>query len=267
MGALLLLVGLAGAEDAARAWETLYDARLVEALDGTPEVAVMYYEELLRDLKPGDPTYGEAWYALGRARWDLGNADGASTALRQAARDPGVRVAANALLARIDMASRAVRALPAHVTFEGSTGGFVRAGETADKGALEIRPVDNDPALAWNTQVDADEVDRVAVALEPGLALSEVSFRVRAARAPASLRVVVADGAEGRYASPVFQVPTDAWLPVELPLAAFRADLDGARGDAPRPLVVRVVELEDVTGRGGEDHGPNTLFVDDVTLR
>lgn len=258
---MILLSALARADDDARAWETLYDARLVEAVDGTPEVAVLYYEELLRDLGPKDPMVGQTWYWLGRARWELGDLDGATTALRQAARDPQQKSAANALLARIDLASRAVRTLPWSAGFEGSTSGFVRAGETAEKGALEIRPVGTNPALAWNTRVVGGETDRLYLGLEPGLPLREVSFRVRATAHVSELRVVVADGAGGRFSAPVTTVPTDAWTTVSLPLGAFRAE------DGGLPSGVRLLELEDATGRGGQDLGVNTLLVDDVALR
>lgn len=259
---LLLLSGPGRADDEARAWETLYDARLVEAVDGTPEVAVMFYEELLRDLRPTDPAWGQTCYALGRARWELGERDAAVSALRQAARVPDTRVAANALLARIDLAGRAIRALPATIPFQGSTGGFVRAGEFAEKGTLEIRPVEGNPALAWNTRVETGQEDRVTVALEPGLALREVSFRVRAGAFPATLAVVVVDGAGGRYAAPPVTVPVDGWLEVNLPIASFRAE-----GDDARPPGVRLLELVDRTGLAGDNAGSNTLLVDDVVLR
>lgn len=260
---MILLALQAFADDGARAWETLYDARLVEAVDGTPEVAVLYYEELLQDMKPEDPMAGEAWYWLGRARWELGDPEGATAALRQAARDPRQRAAATGLLARIDLAVRAVRTLPWAASFEGSTGGFIRAGETAAKGALEIRPVDDDdPALAWNTRIEAGTTDRLLLALEPGLALHTIAFRVRATTVAADLRVAVADGAGGRYVAPALTVPTGDWLLVELPLSGFRAEADGAR-----PTGVRLLELEDLTGLRGKDLGPNTLLVDEVSLR
>ena len=268
---MILAAATALAAEPTRAWETLYDARLVEAVDGTPEVAALYYEELVGELSPGDPLYGTTWYWLGRTRWGLGDVDGALLALRNAARDEGVRPQATALLGRIELVRRALRTFPAAFTFDGGdTGAFVRAWDTASDGALEARSVMGRSALAWETTVQAGEADHLQAALEGDGRLSGVRFLVRARAFPAELRVTVSDGAGARYSAPVIQVPTGEWLVVDLPARAFRST-DGARdggGNALRPTdAVRLLEIEHLSGLLSPSRGANTVFLDDFEIR
>ncbi|MDP2317438.1 MAG: tetratricopeptide repeat protein [Pseudomonadota bacterium] len=265
------LVGAALAEDPVRAWETLYDARLVEASDGTPEVAALYYEEVVADLAADDPLYGAAWYWLGRARYGLGDTEAAIAALRRAMRDTTVRARAGALLARIELRSRAITALPVTFGFEvGGTGAFVRAWDHAGKGGLEARAIQGRALLAWSTTVLAGEPDHIAAALEVEKPVSKVTFQVRAQAFPAELRVTVSDGAGGRYSAPVLQVPTGEWLDVTLPASSFRST-DGARGGAGSALraddPVRLLEIEDLTGLLTPDRGENIIYVDTFEIR
>lgn len=268
---ILLALAVASADESARVWETLYDARLVEAADGTAEVAVLYYEELVADLAPTSPTYGMAWYWLGRTRYGLGEHVGAATALRNALRDERVRPQAAALLGRIDMKQRAVHALPYAFGFDGgSTGAFVRAWEVAEKGRLGALEAFGETVLAWETTVRAGEADHVGAALDLDGRVKNVRFLARSATFPAELRVTVSDGAGGRYSAPVIQVPTGQWLEVDLPASAFRST-DGARGGdgaALRPSdPVRMVEIEDLTGLLSPDRGENVLYLDAFEIR
>ncbi len=262
---LLALVAAARADDSARAWETLYDARLVEAADGTPEVAALYYEEVVSDLAIDDPLYGTAWYWLGRARYGLGDSEAAQMALRTAMRDPATRARAGSLLARIELKSRAITELPAVFGFENGTGAFVRAWDQAGKGLLDVRTIQGHRVLAWGTTVLAGEPDHVAAAFEVSQPVTKVLFLVRAQEFPAELRVTVSDGAGGRYSAPVIQVPTGEWLDVALPTSAFRST-DGARGgggSALRPAdAVRLLEIEDLTGLLSPDRGENVIYID-----
>lgn len=268
---ILLALGAALADESARVWESLYDARLVEAADGTPEVAILYYEEIVADLSPDDPTYGMAWYWLGRTRYGLGDTTGAATALRNALRDEAVRPQAAALLGRLAMKERAIRALPYAFGFDGgSTGAFVRAWEVEDKGKLEARAEGGQSVLAWETTVRGGEADHVGAALDLDGRVKNVRFQVRSSAFPAELRVTLSDGAGGRYSAPVIQVPTGQWLQVDLPASVFRST-DGARGgggNALRPSdPVRMVEIEDLTGLLSPDRGTNTLYVDAFEIR
>jgi hypothetical protein len=261
---------LAHADDPVRAWETLYDARLVEAADGTPEVAALYYEELVTDLEADDPLFGTAWYWLGRAKYGLGDTEAAVLALRTAMRDPAERANAGALLARIELKTHAITALPVLFTFDSDTGAFVRAWDQAGKGRAEARTLLGRRALAWGTTVSTGEPDHIAAALELDRPVTRVSFEVRAELFPAELRLTVSDGAGGRYSAPVIQVPTGEWLQVVLPAGAFRST-DGARGGGGSALRaddrVRLLELEDLTGFLSPERGENTIYLDTFEIR
>lgn len=267
---MILLVPLALADDAARVWESLYDARLVEAADGTPEVAVLYYEEAAGDLRRDDPLYGQTWYWLGRTRYVLGQREEAVRALQTAVQDETVRPQALALLGKIELEERAIRTLPSSEGFEHSTGAFVRAWEDVQKGQLDARTVQGRALLAWDTTVKAGEADRVQAALLADAPFQELRFEVRAHAFPVELRVSLSDGAGGRYSAPVIQVPTGQWLQVDLPARVFRST-DGGRSAQGSVLSsadrVRVIELEDLTGLLSPDRGENTLYIDTVEIR
>jgi hypothetical protein len=251
---LLLAALVARADDASRAWEALHDGRLVEAVDATPGVAASYYEEALLELPAEDPLRGPTLLSLARLRWEIGDEEGARRALRDAARFSGTRLAAEGLLARIDMEARRVRALPLRVGFEGGTGGFVRAGEGVDRGALEIHPEGRDAVLAWNTTVRPGDPDRIALALDPSLSLRRVALRVRADGADAVLRLRVLDGVGGVWGEAEVDVTPEAWALVEI---------DAPRG--PRASA-RIVELADLTPLPPPDSGRNVLLIDDLEL-
>jgi tetratricopeptide (TPR) repeat protein len=251
---VLLLAAVAFAEEGARAWETLYDTRLVEAADNTPEVAVAYYEDLLREMPAGDPVAGAAWYGLGRARWAQGDEEGAAAALKEALKDAATRDSASALLARIEMRQHRVLALPVKFGFQDGTGGFVRAGEHADRGSLAVGKIGGASVLWWTTEARAEEADRIAIEVDAGAPLQAVAFRLRGSRA-AELLVVLEDGSGGRSVAEVPIVPVGEWASVELPMSAFRGPVTGR--------TVRVVAVEDVTAATGA----TTLLFDDFVLR
>ncbi|MFZ5478660.1 MAG: hypothetical protein ACOZNI_17950 [Myxococcota bacterium] len=251
---MILLLAAALAEEGPRAWETLHDTRLIEAADDTPEVAVAFYEELVREMPPDDPVAGAAWYGLARARWELGDAGGAAAALKEAAKDPATRSQAAALAARIEMWQRRVRALPLKIGFQDGTGGIVRSGEHADRGSLAVGKLEGSAVLWWKTEVRAEGADRIAIAVDAGAPLQAVSFRARASR-PAELLVAIEDGSGGRAVAQVTAVPIDGWMAVEIPASAFRGPVNGR--------TARVVAIEDVTATTGA----NTLLFDDFVLR
>jgi hypothetical protein len=267
--ALAMFAGPARADESARSWEALYDARLVEATDGTPEVAGLYYEELVGELDPTNPLYGTAWYWLGRTRFVIGDTPAAVTALRTALRDPSSQAQASALLARIELRNRAITTLPVAFNFDKGTGAFVRAWEEAEKGQLEARTIQGRPVLAWGTTVRSGEPDHIAAAIDASRTVAGVSFVVESAEFPAELRVTLSDGAGGRFSAPVFQAPTAGWAEVNLPLSSFRAT-DAGRGETGSALrhgdAVRMIEIEDLTGLLAPDRGENTLYIDNFEI-
>ncbi len=251
------------ADDSARPWEALYDARLVDAADGTPDVAAKFYEELLDDLGPRDAMRGVTCYWLGRARLESGDLEGAVEALRAAVDDPAMARAAETLLAQVELRQRALPALPAVWNFETGAAGFVRGSSGAGKGEVTIRRVEGNALLAWETIVRTGEDDAVMVAVAEGVAVHELRFRARSTSFPAVLRVSAGDGAGLRYAADAVQVPVETWVDIVVPVAGMKPVEPGS------PPLKRAITLaiEDVTGIIGSDRGVNTLLLDDVDLR
>lgn len=258
------LVAQALADDPSLSWEHIYDARLVEAADGTPEVAARFYEEILSDLGAEDPLRPSVAYSLGRARLAAGNTDGAIAALRLAIEGKDVRPQAGALLALIEQERRQVTTLPYSNGFANDVGAFVRGWQGFDDGELAIGPVDGNPAMAWPTVVRAGGSDEITIGLAPGVDLRDVHLRLRAAEFPAVVRLGCTDGAGGRFGAGTVVVPTDAWVDVRVPVTTFRS-LRSAVGEAPRR--VRTLIVEDLTGSVSSDRGANVVWIDDVELR
>lgn len=265
---ILALLGAAAspawADESARAWETLHDGRLIEVADGTPEVAVRYYQDLLADMGPDASLRGPVSYALGRARLALDDPDGAVQALRVAEEDPATREDARALLLQVELRRREVAALPVTWTFDAGPGGLVHGGD-GSRGETALRRVGENVLLAWETVVRHGETDQLVARFASGVEMREVRFRVRASAFPAVLRVAASDGRGGRFAAPAFPVPVDRWAEVAVRAAEMRA-VDPAPGTGS-PAGVRSLLLEDVTGLASSDRGANTFLIDDVEIR
>lgn len=263
---LLLAAALAHAQstDASKYWQSVYDARLVDAL-GDPGVSSQLLVEQLDGMPADHPERGEALYWLGRVRLDEGNAEEAERLFREAAGFPLSQRDATIALARLELARAAIPRLPASCTFERDTCGFLRGWESVDKGALELRDEGDLSVLAWDTNVRGAEFDSIRVALAPGLPARGLTMKVRATEIAADLRVVVRDGSGGAWASPVFVVPTDAWLPIDLSLTTLAPLSPSTQGATPRG--VRVIELDDISGMLSTERGPNTLLLDELTIR
>ncbi len=258
-------VARAGAE---RSWESLYDARLAQALDGTPAAAAIYCKDVLDDLQPTDPLLGRAWYFLGQARAEQGDAQGAADAWEQAANAAIPSLPARALLARFDELGKPMEALPRACTFDDSLCGLHRV--WTRKGEPVLLPSSEGRVLSWTTEVKASSSDSRGIAGGDALeavfrapaTVHTVSFRVRASAIVSYLRVALDDGTGARVQSGVVNVPTDAWTEVELPVDQFRpAEQGGWSGKA------RLFRVEDLTGLLSEDRGPNELWIDDLELR
>ncbi len=235
----------AGGDQGARMawWETLHDARLIEAVDGTADVAVRYYESLLAedDLAQDDPLRGEILVALGEARLALGQTDAAMRALRGATAHEGVAERAAVLLARMALAEGQVRSLPYRANFEDEgVGGWVRAGEHASHGPLRA---ERSP-------------DRLLLAVGD-VGLRRMGFRVRPEQRPVRLRVRLSDGGGQAWDAAEIACPQGVWTTVELSAAALRA----SQGN------VRLIEVSDISGAALGSRGPNLIRIDDVEMR
>lgn len=259
----MILVGFALADDGARAWEALYDARLVDAADGTPEVAAKFYAELLADLGPTDALRGPTNYWLGRALLEVGDLPGAVEALRAATVDETMVRAADTLRVQVELRERPVTALPVGWSFDEGAGGFVRGASGRGKGELSVRRVDGAVLLSWETFVRAAEDDALLVAMAEDLRPQSIRFRARSSEFAAVLRVVATDGSGGRYAAPAVQVPVEEWVDVAVPVSSLEAIEPGT----PRLARVHTLGIEDLTGIIASDRGVNTLLIDDVEIR
>lgn len=262
---IALLAPLLLAAEASRGWTAVNEARLALAIEGSPELAAQYCEAALGELPANDPERGEVLYMLGRARWELGQADPARQALVEAAKDPRVAEAARAMLLHIELEEAAVDRLPWACGFEGGLCGFRRSWVTPTAPPLQVRPADGDPALAWDMEVKGATGERIALAFTDGLPVRWISLRARSDTFPAVVRFTLLDGSGSRYSTSPIELPDDEWLPLDLPLSAFENQDPTAPSRAPRQ--VRVLEIEDLTGAVLADRGANTLWIGEVAVR
>ncbi len=263
--ALALLPALAlAAGDSERNWESLYDARLAQALDGTPAAAAMYCQDVLDDLSPNDPLLGQAWYFLGQARAEQGDGPGAAIAWEQAEKATPQSIAAVAILSRYEEAGAPIKSIPRTCDFDSSDDddlcGLHRV--WSRNGAPTLRATGEGRMLVWTTDVKAGASDALEAVLKQPEALRTVAFRIRASKVLSYVRVALDDGTGARAQSEPVQVPTDDWTSVELKVADFRAAEEGGWS-----AQARLFRIEDLTGKLSEDRGPNELWIDDLELR
>lgn len=247
----------AGAE---RGWESLYDARLAQALDGTPAAAAIYCQDVLDDLEPSDPLFGRAWYFLGQARAEQGDTDGAAAAWLEAANAAVPSIPAKALLARFDELGRPFEGVPRLCGFDDDVCGLHRV--WTRNGEPILMPSSEGQVLSWATDVKAASSDALEAVFRVPEVVTVVAFRVRASDIVSYLRVALDDGTGARVQSGVVTVATDRWTEVELRVADFRPAEDGGwSGKA------RLFRIEDLTGLLAEDRGANQVWLDDLELR
>lgn len=261
---LLALPGAALAADPVRSWESLYDARLAQAVDGTPAAAAMYCQDVLDDLAPTDPLIGKAWYFLGQARAEQGDGQGAADAWERAANAAVPSLSAHAILARFEEIGAPIESVPRVCTFDTPADddfcGLHRV--WTRKGEPRLVPNGEGGLLVWPTEVKAAAADALEAVFRRPEALHTVAFRIRASAIVSYVRVALDDGTGARAQSAVVQVPRDEWAAVELPVRDFRPAEDGGWS-----AQARLLRIEDLTGLLSEDRGPNELWIDNLELR
>ena len=256
-GLLFSRPALAGAE---RAWESLYDARLAQALDGTPKASAMYCQDVIDDLAPNDSLLGQAWYFLGQAWAEQGDAQGAADAWEQAANAAASSNSARALLVRFEQLGDPIDTLPRLCTFDADRCGLHRVWTRS--GQPELLPSSEGSVLSWATDVHTASSDALEAVFRSPTTVRTVSFRVRSSAIVSYLRVALDDGPGARVQSSVIQVPTDSWSEVELPVTGFRSAVEGGwSGKA------RLLRIEDLTGLLSDAQGANQIWIDDLALR
>lgn len=242
---------------------------LAEAEDGDIQGAVAWYEGLINGLPPNDPSQGELNYWLGRARYAQGDAEGARKALRIALQYPTVETQARALIGQIDSEELQIHRLPLTMDFDTGSGHFLHSWRHGDKGSVArgLPPGEQDPALAWTTQVEEREDDAVVVWFAPDApALTQVSFRIRSQEFPAAMVLLLEDTKGRRFAYPALLITsTTEWVSVDLlaqdfvPVDAGLEPLD--TGD------IRSLSFWDRTAFEASSRGQNVHYLDDFALR
>ena len=262
---MLVWAALALAGDLARDWGTLYDARLVEVIDGSPGVAAELYRELLEDRTPTDPLYAPTELWLGRALLDVDDLAGAEAVLNIAGSDPVARDEAVRLLEEAQLRRNSIRSLPQTWSFD--TGMFpgVRRASSGARGSLGVKRVGESVVLSWATSVRPGEPDYLALRLAPDLALRELRLRVRPVEFPAVVRVVAIDVDGERWLSEDHWLGNEDWSDVVVATQLLKPEANLA--GAPRIRGVAEVRIEDVSGERSPVRGDNTLLLDDVSVR
>lgn len=261
--AALLLAVLPARAGGPEVWNAMYDARLLESVDRDPGAAQDSYETLLQHLAVDDELRGQLLVDLARARFDLGEVEGARAALVEAAADPRVGARARAWLVQLAAWEQRVQDVPVVLGFEDGAAPFVLGWSAAAEASLVGGP----EGLAWTTIVRDGRDDYVLAAIEPPGPLVEVRLRLRADTFPMHLRVLLEDASGARWTAPVAELPVD--VPQELALVV--ADLLPAGmltgTDRPDPERIRVIMLQDVTAFHSGDRGAARVVVEELSIR
>jgi hypothetical protein len=254
----------AGATDPARDWGTLYDARLVEVVDGTPEVAVELYAELVQDRPPTDVLYAEIMFWLGRAQLELDRSDAAVATLGAAVTDPVLRDGALALLEEAALRDHRIDAIPVAWNFE--HGGFpgVRGAGSGGRGELAVKRVGERVVLSWGTTVRPGEPDRISLRFGDRVPVREFRLSLRPVEFPAVIRVVAIDGDGLRWVTEPWALGNEDWS--ERVVGPGQLSIPGVL--SPRRIDrITALQIEDLTGERTSARGENTILIDDVVVR
>lgn len=266
MWAALLLAWSAGA---AEGWALLEDALLVESVYGDLESAARTYEQLVRRLAVDDPSRAEALLALGRARAELGEPDLARAALLEGIRTASCLDPCQDLLGRIELEQESITRIPVRWTFDDADHGFFHPWQFDDKGTIRLeRTRANDMELVWSTVIDIRKGDQLVVGFRrPQPTPRRVQFEVRSEATDAWLQVIFIDDHGRSYAveTGAFWVPVGRTTFVDVDLQTLHP-IDPL--DPPfDPGRVSRLQIRDVSAVEGARPGPNTMYLDDFTVR
>ncbi len=266
---LLLLSGLASAEEPFQNWEMENEAALFESLTGDLVQAEARYERLVREVLPaGDPSLARTYYRLGHVRYLLGDAQGARDALDACIRTGTEKARCLDLRGEIDLEADAVHEVPVHWTFDDPHHGFMHPRAYWDKGAIRIQQSDDgESRLEWRTAVDANREDMLIVGFrQPNPAPRVIRFTMTSAEIDGMLRVEFVDIDGNRY-SPLWRqrpLPRGQDVLVDLDVRNLRPV--HSEGPPLDPSALHRMYLLDVTGRTGQV-GRNVLRIDDFEVR
>jgi hypothetical protein len=245
-----------------RAWQGMYEGRLMEAVDGDTEQAIEWYQGLLGALSENDPLRPELQYWLGRALFSEGDQNAARTALAFAVEDVEVGDLARALLSRIEKSQKRITSLPLHHDFLESTEHWLRDWQHTSKGDIRVEPAPGgDSALAWYTRVTEREDDEISIVFDPKAVTPRVfKLSLRSSRFPSHILPVIYDSRGHRFSleTPI-EVLVDSWSALDLNLKNFTLGEGRVQG-------VSAFVLQDVTAFYSTDRGPNVILLGDVVV-
>lgn len=277
---LLAALGVGGEADPAplgpneseiRAWERLYDGRLAESYDRAPSKAVEHYAEALDLLQDeGHPLRVEILYWDARARYHLGDLDGAASALHTLAERGGHPLRERTLLGWVLAAQREVVRLPFRQDFSEDALPWVPSW-------LRVSPdrelsIEDDPlrgrVLVWDTLVRQGEDDFLFIPFRAGPpGPRQFRLRLGADGFAARVRFLLEDVEGQQWSSRAYDVPLAGWVDVTLGLDGFALVGNPLSGRRPDPAEVRSFRLVDVTGYGQAEGGQHRIVVDDLEIR
>ena len=270
---ILAVILPAFAADPAQDWAVVFDARLAEVADGTPDNAVRLYRGILEDMDPTLPLYAFTSFAMGRALLGSGEVDEGMVVIaaindhsaRGRLRDEAgaaLRMASLGLWEDGQLTRNTIPRLPVRWGFENDTFPAVRGSTGDGRGTIAVGKVEGRQTLEWATNVRPGDPDRMTLRFGPDAAPREVGVSARAVDSEAVLRLVAVDPWGQRWISPEWTVPVADWLDVRLGVRSFVPE-EGGRG---HERLDRVVDLrfEDISGERSNVRGANSVLLDDV---
>jgi hypothetical protein len=259
----LLFLGSAQAGEP-EIWAALHDARLLESLDGDPEGAIAIYELLLEDLESGTELWEQCILSMGRARMNMGDLDGARSALLLLTDRSSVKQDARAMLVRIEMQQRKVGSLPYVDPIGIGQSKWIR-GWT--RGALDdLHFTDEpEPCLAWELQVVHSQTDFIVLSLGVLEQRPErMEITVRSREFTSRIIVVLEDHDGGQWRSEILDIPTGDWTTIDVDLNAL-IRLSG-ENRMPDPRRLRSLIVQDMTGQVSAQQGSNRIEIKSTLL-
>jgi hypothetical protein len=264
-------------------WDLYHDAHLIEAVDGDLPGAATTYQQLVRDLLPRQtklgtaearvPTHfrGDVYYALGHARYRLGDVTRAREALLEGIRTNTCPDLCNAFLSQLELEQNAVRDLPIQWGFDSPDHGFFHPWINArDKGSIRIHKEhqSDNPALVWDTVIDNQPGDMLVVAFQrPKPTPSTIRLKMQSASVAAQVDFVIVDewGHTYRPKSGTLPVPALDIVNVNITLTELVAI---ERNTPPfNPARISRFEIHDVSAFAMATPGTNALYLDDFEVR
>lgn len=237
---MLVLSPASGPED----WAALHSGRLIHALDRDAPAAISVYEAVMQHLDEDDPLRADYLYWLGRAWFDNGNHQRASTALNAVDGRATVSAAAESLEGRIQLDAVRLHTLPATIDLLADPPHLVPGWGTRSTPYSVSPPTDGQTAaISWPIATDSVRAGFLAVGLVPGAgSLEAVRFEATSLGVALAARVVVESIDGHTYAGVPTVLRPGQWTPVKVHTRQLRPQTRGE--PALDPVRVNMVAIE-----------------------